>query len=120
LHAAAQVVQQVDPGDQAEESLAIDHDRDLAMIRRPIRSASRMLWQVPEDRVSPGKIIHTLGWPADNDTYAGREPAGFDARLRDSVAMTELRKVRNIKPGFKKGLRLGLANTAWETVTGGL
>ena len=29
------------------------------------------LWQVPEGRVSPGKIVHTLGWPADNDIYGG-------------------------------------------------
>jgi electron-transferring-flavoprotein dehydrogenase len=34
--------------------------------------------------------------------------------------MAELRKVRNIKPGFKRGLWFGLANAAWETVTGGL
>lgn len=188
------------------------------------------LWQVPEERVSPGRIVHTLGWPADNDTYGGsflyhldkgrialgyvagldyRDPefrpyeafqqwkhhprikplldggsilsagaraivtggwqslpkvempgalligdtagllnvpkikgthqairsgmlaaehlaedgleaAGFDAKLRASDAMAELRRVRNIKPGFKKGLWAGLANAAWETVTGGL
>ncbi|AXK70904.1 electron transfer flavoprotein-ubiquinone oxidoreductase [Lysobacter sp. TY2-98] len=29
------------------------------------------LWQVPEQRVSPGKIVHTLGWPADNSIYGG-------------------------------------------------
>ncbi len=29
------------------------------------------LWQVPEDRVQPGKIVHSLGWPADNQTYGG-------------------------------------------------
>ena len=46
-------------------------------------------------------------------------PAGWDARLRASPAMHELRKVRNIKPGFKKGLWFGLFNAAWETVTGG-
>src|SRR5690606_36714660 len=46
--------------------------------------------------------------------------AGFDAKLRASPAMAELRKVRNIKPGFKKGLWAGLLNAAWETVTGGL
>ena len=34
--------------------------------------------------------------------------------------MAELRKVRNIKPGFKKGLWFGMLNAAWETVTGGL
>ena len=190
------------------------------------------LWQVPEGRVSPGKILHTLGWPADSHTYGGsflyhldnnqvalgyvsgldyRDPnyqpyeafqqwknhplvkslleggtilsagaraivtggwqslpkvempgalligcgagllnvpkikgthqafrsgmlaaehlaaqsgvlasAGFDAKLRASPAMAELRKVRNIKPGFKKGLWFGLVNSAWETATAGL
>ncbi len=187
------------------------------------------LWQVPEGRVSPGKIVHTLGWPADSKIYGGSflyhldnnqialgyvsgldytdpgykpweafqqwknhplikplleggnilsagaraivtggwqslpkvempgalligdtagllnvpkikgthqairsgmlaaehlaanglEPAGFDARLRASEAMKELKQVRNIKPGFKKGLWFGLLNAAWETATGG-
>ena len=190
------------------------------------------LWQLPEGRVSPGKIVHTLGWPADSHTYGGsflyhlpnhqvalgyvsgldyRDPnyqpyeafqqwknhplvkslleggtilsagaraivtggfqslpkvempgalligdtagllnvpkikgthqafrsgmlaaehlaaqsdalasTGFDARLRASPAMAELRKVRNIKPGFKKGMWFGLLNSAWETATAGL
>ena len=188
------------------------------------------LWQVPEDRVSPGKIVHSFGWPADNRTYGGSflyhldkgrialgyvsgldyrdpeykpweafqqwknhpsvkplleggsilsagaraivtggwqslpkcempgalligdtagllnvpkikgthqairsamlaaehlvsaqlAPEGYDAKLRASDAMAELRKVRNIKPGFKRGLWLGMLNAAWETVTGGL
>jgi electron-transferring-flavoprotein dehydrogenase len=187
------------------------------------------LWHVPEDRVSPGKIVHSLGWPADTSTYAGSflyhldtgrialgyvsgldyadpeyqpweafqqwknhpmvkplleggtiisagaraivtggyqslpkvempgalligdtagllnvpkikgthqairsgmlaaehlaqaslAPEGFDAKLRDSEVMTELRQVRNIKPGFKRGLWLGMINAAWETLTGG-
>ncbi len=187
------------------------------------------LWQLPEGRVTPGKIVHTLGWPADTSTYGGSflyhlennqvaigyvsgldyqdpeykpweafqqwknhplvkplleggsilsagaraivtggyqalpkvempgalligdtagllnvpkvkgthqairsgmlaaehlaagnlDPAGFDARLRGSEVMAELKKVRNIKPGFKKGLWMGMANAAWETVTGG-
>ena len=187
------------------------------------------LWQVPEGRVSPGKIVHTMGWPADGQIYGGSflyhldnnqialgyvsgldytdpeykpweafqqwknhpmvkplledgsilsagaraivtggwqslpkvempgalligdtagllnvpkikgthqairsgmlaaehlagnglEPAGFDARLRASEAMKELKQVRNIKPGFKKGMWFGLLNAAWETVTGG-
>ena len=187
------------------------------------------LWQVPEERVSPGKIVHSLGWPADTHTYGGSfiyhldkgrialgyvsgldyrdpeykpweafqqwknhpmvkplleggsilsagaraivtggwqslpkvempgalligdtagllnvpkikgthqamrsgmlaaehlvasqlSPAGFDAQLRASEAMAELKKVRNIKPGFKRGLWFGMANAAWETVTGG-
>ncbi|MEN1944409.1 electron transfer flavoprotein-ubiquinone oxidoreductase [Luteimonas sp. MJ293] len=188
------------------------------------------LWQLPEGRTTPGKIVHTLGWPADSKTYGGSfiyhlegnqvaigyvtgldyadpnyrpweafqqfkhhpmvkplleggsilsagaraiatggwqsvptvempgalligdtagllnvpkikgthqairsgmlaaehlagnalAPEGYDAKLRDSAAMAELRKVRNVKPGFKKGMWLGLANAAWETATGGL
>jgi len=188
------------------------------------------LWQVPEDRVSPGKIVHSFGWPADNRTYGGsflyhldkgrialgyvsgldyHDPEykpweafqqwknhpmvkplleggsilsagaraivtggwqslpkvempgalligdtagllnvpkikgthqairsgmlaaqhlvesqlaseGFDAKLRTSEAMAELKKVRNIKPGFKRGLWFGMLNAAWETITGGL
>jgi electron-transferring-flavoprotein dehydrogenase len=187
------------------------------------------LWQVPNGRVSPGKIVHSIGWPADTSTYGGSflyhldgdrlalgyvsgldyrdphyrpweafqqwkahptvaplleggsilsagaraivtggwqslpktempgalligdtagllnvpkikgthqairsgmlaaehlvatqlAPQGFDAKLRASPAMDELRKVRNIKPGFKRGLWLGLANAAWETLIAG-
>ena len=187
------------------------------------------LWQVPEDRVQPGKIVHSFGWPADTHTYGGsflyhldkgrialgyvsgldyRDPdykpweafqqwknhplvkplldggsilsagaraivtggyqslpnlempgalligdtagllnvpkikgthqairsgmlaaehlvasqlsaAGFDAKLRASDAMAELKQVRNIKPGFKRGLWLGMLNAAWETLTVG-
>jgi electron-transferring-flavoprotein dehydrogenase len=188
------------------------------------------LWQVPAGRAQPGRIVHTLGWPASNDIYGGSflyhldgdrialgyvsgldyrdpeyrpweafqqwknhptvaplleggnilsagaraivtggwqslpkvempgalligdgagllnvpkikgthqairsgmlaaehlaqsqlAPRGFDAKLRASDAMAELRKVRNIKPGFKRGLWFGLFNAAWETATGGL
>jgi electron-transferring-flavoprotein dehydrogenase len=45
--------------------------------------------------------------------------AGFDAKLRASDVMAELKKVRNIKPAFKKGLWFGLMNAAWETVLNG-
>ena len=187
------------------------------------------LWQVPEERTSPGKIVHSFGWPADKSTYGGSfiyhldkgriaigyvtgldyedpnyrpweafqqfkhhpmvkplleggeiisagaraivtggyqslprvempgalligdtagllnvpkvkgthqairsgmlaaehlvanalAPKGFDAKLRDSAVMAELKAVRNIKPGFKKGLWMGLLNAGWETLTGG-
>ena len=33
--------------------------------------------------------------------------------------MAELKKVRNIKPGFKRGLWFGMFNAAWETAVGG-
>jgi electron-transferring-flavoprotein dehydrogenase len=45
--------------------------------------------------------------------------AGFDARWRSSPGHAELRRVRNMKPGFKKGLWFGLANAGLETLTGG-
>ncbi|HEY5101291.1 MAG TPA: electron transfer flavoprotein-ubiquinone oxidoreductase [Steroidobacteraceae bacterium] len=41
--------------------------------------------------------------------------AGFDARWRCSSGGQELRKVRNIAPGMKRGLWFGLVNGAWET-----
>ncbi|MEO6518996.1 MAG: electron transfer flavoprotein-ubiquinone oxidoreductase, partial [Pseudoxanthomonas sp.] len=207
------------------KQFALDQDSDPQAYSIGIKE----LWQVPEGRVSPGKIVHTLGWPADNRTYGGSflyhlhnnqialgyvsgldyqdpqykpweafqqwknhpligplleggtllsagaraivtggwqslpkvempgalligdtagllnvpkikgthqairsgmlaaehlaqsmDPAGFDARLRASDAMKELRVVRNIKPGFKKGLWWGMLNAGWETVTRGL
>jgi len=45
--------------------------------------------------------------------------AGFDAKWRASPGGQELKKVRNFKPGFHKGLWMGLLNGALETVTGG-
>ncbi|MBE2292764.1 MAG: 4Fe-4S dicluster domain-containing protein, partial [Xanthomonadaceae bacterium] len=187
------------------------------------------LWQLPPGRTTPGRIVHSLGWPADSHTYGGSflyhldndqvalgyvsgldyrdpeykpweafqqwknhptlkplldggsilsagaraivtggfqslpkvempgalligdtagllnvpkvkgthqairsgmlaaehlagnalDPAGFDAKLRASAAVAELKQVRNIKPGFKKGLWFGLANAAWETLLKG-
>lgn len=186
------------------------------------------LWQVPEGRVEPGKVQHTVGWPLDNRTYGGgfiyhlddnrvaigfvvgldytdpylepfecfqqfkHHPAvkplleggeilsagtralveggwqslprmempgavmvgdaagtinvpkikgthtalksgmlaaehlhaqgsgeGFDAALRGSDVAHELKRVRNIRPGFRRGLWYGLANAAWETATAG-
>ena len=45
---------------------------------------------------------------------------GFDARWRHSPSARELHKVRNIRPGFRWGLWMGLLNAAWETLTLGL
>jgi len=187
------------------------------------------LWQLPAGRVSPGKVVHSFGWPADNATYGGSflyhldgdrialgyvsgldysdpdykpweafqqwknhplikplleggtilsagaraivtggyqslpktempgalligdnagllnvpkikgthqaissgmlaaehlaqsmDSAGFDAKLRASDAVAELKKIRNVKPGFKRGLWFGMLNAAWETATAGL
>jgi electron-transferring-flavoprotein dehydrogenase len=44
---------------------------------------------------------------------------GFDVAWRASAGGKELHRVRNIKPGFKGGLWVGLANGALETLLGG-
>ncbi|MCY7313009.1 MAG: electron transfer flavoprotein-ubiquinone oxidoreductase [Pseudoxanthomonas sp.] len=212
------------------KQFALDQDSDPQAYSIGIKE----LWQLPEGRASAGKIVHTLGWPADNRTYGGSfiyhldndqvaigyvsgldyqdpeykpweafqqwkhhpliaplleggtllsagaraivtggwqslprvempgalligdtagllnvpkikgthqairsgmlaaehlvqslqqgalDPAGFDAKLRASDAMKELKQVRNIKPGFKRGLWFGMLNAGWETVTAGL
>ncbi len=38
--------------------------------------------------------------------------SGFDKRWRESTGGRELHKVRNIRPGFRRGLWFGLANAA--------
>src|SRR5262249_22963175 len=51
--------------------------------------------------------------------HAHASPAGYDAAWRASAGGRSLHAVRNIKPGFKRGLWLGLANAGLETVLGG-
>ena len=29
------------------------------------------LWEIPADKAQPGKVVHTAGWPMDNETYGG-------------------------------------------------
>ncbi|MDX1625705.1 MAG: electron transfer flavoprotein-ubiquinone oxidoreductase [Wenzhouxiangellaceae bacterium] len=48
-----------------------------------------------------------------------RAPQGFDKRLRESDIVSELEKVRNIRPGFTKGMWRGLTTAAIETLTFG-
>ncbi len=44
---------------------------------------------------------------------------GFDAAYRASPGARELWRVRNIKPGFKRGLWFGMVNGVWETALRG-
>ncbi|GAB4196823.1 MAG: electron transfer flavoprotein-ubiquinone oxidoreductase [Wenzhouxiangellaceae bacterium] len=48
------------------------------------------------------------------------DSSGFDQTLRASPVMAELKKVRNFHAGFRKGLWMGMLNSAWETITMGL
>ena len=38
------------------------------------------LWEVPADKAKPGLVVHTAGWPMDNETYGG----GFLYHLEDN------------------------------------
>ena len=59
------------------------------------------------------------GMLAAEHVVAAGSPQGWDAKLRASAVASELKKVRNIRPGFHNGLWLGLANAGWETLTAG-
>ena len=59
------------------------------------------------------------GMLAAEHLHARSTTAGFDAAWRASAGGRSLHAVRNIKPGFKRGLWLGLANAGLETVLGG-
>ena len=59
------------------------------------------------------------GMLAAEHMSALRAPDGFDQAWRDSPSAKELRAVRNIRPGFRRGLWLGLANAGVETITRG-
>lgn len=50
----------------------------------------------------------------------GTECEAYEADMKKSWVWKELKKVRNIRPGFHKGLWFGLINAAFETITMGL
>ena len=50
---------------------------------------------------------------------AGRECVSYSEKLKESWVWKELKGVRNIRPGFHRGLWMGLLNAAWETITFG-
>jgi len=95
-------------------------------------------WQSLPNCEMPGAILigdaaGTLNMPKIKGTHqairsgmlaadfiaATKHTQGWDATLRGSVVGAELKKVRNIKPGFSKGLWFGIANAGWETLTAG-
>jgi electron-transferring-flavoprotein dehydrogenase len=49
----------------------------------------------------------------------GQECTSYTDNLKASWVWKELKSVRNIRPGFNKGLLFGLINAAFETITGG-
>jgi electron-transferring-flavoprotein dehydrogenase len=59
------------------------------------------------------------GTLAGEHIAAGGSSEGFDAKWRASPGGRELHRIRNFKPGFKRGMWAGLLNSAWETLVGG-
>jgi electron-transferring-flavoprotein dehydrogenase len=59
------------------------------------------------------------GMEAAEHIAATGASTGFDARWRASAGGQELKKIRNFKPAFKRGLWAGLANAGLEVVSGG-
>jgi len=55
---------------------------------------------------------------AEHIAATGGSP-GFDQRWRTSAGGLELYKVRNIRPGFRRGMWMGMLNGALETLTAG-
>jgi electron-transferring-flavoprotein dehydrogenase len=57
-------------GSLSKEVIARFHlDRDAAP--QTYGLGFKELWQLPEGRVTPGLIQHSVGWPLDNATYGG-------------------------------------------------
>ncbi|HXH01291.1 MAG TPA: NAD(P)/FAD-dependent oxidoreductase, partial [Xanthomonadaceae bacterium] len=56
------------------------------------------LWQLPAGRVRPGTILHTVGWPADNDTYGGSFLYHLD---RDQVALGYVSGLDYADPAYR-------------------
>lgn len=61
--------------------------------------------------------LYTL-FENDEITYA-QTCLGYEMALHKSWIWSELKAVRNIRPGFQKGLFFGLCNAVLETITGG-
>ncbi len=66
--------------------------------------------------VAAENVIELLG----NSQNHGEECLGYSESLEKSWIWSELKKVRNIRPGFHKGLWFGLINAVFETITLGM
>ena len=59
--------------------LKLDRDSDPQVYSVGIKE----LWEVPDDRLAPGSVIHTMGWPLDSHTFGGSWVYGMRDRLID-------------------------------------
>ncbi len=54
-------------GKQLIAKFALDEGRDPQSYGLGIKE----LWEVPADKAQPGKVVHTAGWPMNEQTYGG-------------------------------------------------
>ena len=62
-----------------------------------------------------GMLAAEAIFEALDEIQVGDEPSSYSTRLQESWLWAELYKVRNIRPGFAKGLWLGLVHAAIDT-----
>ena len=62
-----------------------------------------------------GMLAAEAIFEAMDEIQVGDEPSSYSTRLQKSWLWAELYKVRNIRPGFAKGLWLGLVHAAIDT-----
>jgi electron-transferring-flavoprotein dehydrogenase len=62
-----------------------------------------------------GMLAAEAIFEALDEIREGDEPSSYSTRLQESWLWAELYKVRNIRPGFAKGLWLGLVHAAIDT-----
>jgi electron-transferring-flavoprotein dehydrogenase len=59
------------------EKLQLDEGRNPQIYATGVKE----VWEVPADRIAPGEVFHTLGWPLSNEEYGG----GFIYGMRDHL-----------------------------------
>lgn len=70
IHAGTTIVAEGARGSLAKQ-LIRRFDLDAGRDPQTYGLGLKELWQLPEGRVRPGLIQHTLGWPLDTSTYGG-------------------------------------------------
>jgi len=57
--------------------LKLDADSDPQVYSVGVKE----LWEAPDDRLAPGSVIHTMGWPLDSHTFGGSWIYGMRDRI---------------------------------------
>lgn len=62
---------------QVVKRLALDRDSDPQVYSIGVKE----LWEMPDDRMEAGSVIHTMGWPLDSHTFGGSWVYGMRDRV---------------------------------------